>query len=346
MLHPKKLYRNISFLFCLLTTLLGCHKHPYEISVTRELMGTLVKITVYHQEVPAANQAINNAFQEMQRIEELMSVHREDSLVGQVNKLAAQQKVKISPDLFYLLEYSCRISKVSEGAFDITVAPLIKLWSPPRRPAEEAWNKVKVLNQAPTEDKIKGTLALVGWEKLVLDRRDKTISFEKPGMGIDLGGIAKGYAVDRAIRQLTKAGIKHALIDAGGDIRVLGSKPGDRPWKVALRNPRDKNDYLTLLALVNRTVATSGDYERYFFQAGKRISHILDPATGYPAQDCISATIIAETALQADALATAVFVLGPQKGLKLIEKLDNVETLIVDKDRRIFRSRGFGRYEE
>jgi thiamine biosynthesis lipoprotein len=217
-------------------------------------------------------------------------------------------------------------SRISNGSFDITCNPLLNLWMV----------KAKKENRMPTPEEIEDARELVGYDQLVIDVEGNRARFEKEGMSITLGGIAKGYAVDCACKKLTEAGIKHALVNIGGDMRAVGDKNGV-PWEVALQNPRDKSEYITIIKLDNESVTTSGDYERYFFEDGKRVHHIIDPQTGYSADDCISVTVITKNCVDADALSTAVFVMGPERGKALLDEL-GVVGVIISSDKRIINA--------
>jgi len=291
---------------------------------TKELMGTIVTITIYHEDKEKAEQAIEAAFKEIQRIENILSNYINTSEVSILNK---NKKIdKASNELIYILGKSLRYGDLSRGAFDITVQPILDLYT----------HSFQELKRPPTEGEVKETLKLVGYEKIFIKNRH--VEF-KANMKITLGGIAKGYIIDKAIETLEKQKIKHALINAGGDMRAIGNK-GDKDWSIVLQNPRKKYQHIAVIPLNNKAVATSGDYER-FFDENKKFHHIVDPRTGYSATELISVTIIANKAIDADALATSVFVLGKEKGLELIESLDNIEGLIITSEKEIVKSDGF-----
>lgn len=319
--------RNLLFFIIVFLLLLsGCVERPLEITKTRGLMDTFVTITVIDSDSRKAEDAINSAFKEIERVEELLSAYRKDSEVFQLNERGFLNNA--SNDLIYNLKKSQYYFELSDGAFDITVQPILDLYK------DSFQNK----KRPPTSQEINETLKLVGYQNMEV--KGNSVKFLKKGMKITLGGIAKGYAVDRAIEILKKKGIKHALINAGGDIRAIGEKENNKPWKIALENPRNKSEYITIISLDNCSVATSGDYERYF-DPEKKFHHIVNPKTGYSADELISVTIITKKAIDADALATSVFVLGPQKGLQLIENLDGVEGLLITPKRKIIKSSGF-----
>jgi len=282
-------------------------------------------------------EAIAAAFREIARIEQMMSPTGEGEL-ARLNAEGRSRPVRVSPELFQLLERSLEYHELTEGKFDITLGKLVELWgfgegaqSPPRRP--------------PPPEAIE---ALLTGRWLKLDREEGTVQLG-PTTELDLGGIAKGYAVDRAIEVLQKYGVQAALVNAGGDIRVLGGRPGlfgSRPFRIAIQHPREEGEILGIVELEGgQAIATSGDYERYFIYNGVRYHHILDPATGLPAWGCISVTVIAPTATEADALATGVFVLGPERGLALIEQLPQVEGIVVTPEGQILKSSGLRELE-
>ena len=302
----------------------------HRVEDTRVAMDTDVTITVMHPDVSEAESAIDCAFEEIYRISRMMNRTGDESEVARLNKNGYLPNV--SPDLRYVINKSSEYSILSNGSFDITILPVINLW------------KEKIRGgSAPTSDEINETLRLVNYKNISIQSND--IYFKQASMKITLGGIAKGYAVDRAIEVLKAHHIRHALVNAGGDIRAYGFKTENEPWRIALQNPENKTEHITIINLNNMSVATSGNYERYFSEEA-RASHIIDPETGYAASELLSATIVAENATGADALATAVFVLGEADGMRLIEDLDGVEGLIITGDRRILRSSGFGDYEE
>ncbi len=310
----------------------GCAEIPSieHVERTRVVMNTDVVITVMHPDVPEAESAINCAFAEVYGIEHLMSHTTNGSEVAELNENGFI--VNASPELYYVIGKSHKCSELSNGSFDITVLPVIDLWM----------TRIRA-GSPPTSDEINETLKLVNYKNISIE--NDGIYFSHQPMGITLGGVAKGYAVDRAIEVLREHNIHHAIVNAGGDIRTIGFKTENDPWRVALQNPGDKTEYITIINLKDMSVATSGNYERYFSEEA-RASHIIDPKTGYAADDLLSATIITENATDADALATAVFVLGEMEGMELIESLDGVEGLIITSDKRILRSRGFGAFEE
>lgn len=328
----KKSYKIIACLLILLIVFLGtasCTTKPLtKFEDTRDMMDTFVTITVYSDE-ETAEAAISAAFARMEEIEGIASIFDEQSEASQLNRDGYLDAA--SDDLLQLLTMSRDYSQTTDGCFDITVQPLLDLW------AAGLWKETKEVQQS----RINETMRLVGWDKIGIE--GNRIYFTVEGMKITLGGIAKGYAVDEALEVLGNMGIKHALVNAGGDVGTLGSKPNQELWNVALANPDDTSQRLASFSFADKAIATSGSYARYF-DPEKQAHHILNPTTGYSADECISVTIIAENCTQADALATGIFVMGPDDGIKLVESLDDVECLIVDTHRIIHCSSGLSNY--
>lgn len=299
---------------------------------SRSIMDTTVTAAIYDSDTEHAVQTVNKAFGRVAQTDEIMSSYKNDS---QLNKLNENNRLEdASEELLFVIGRSTYYSNISNGAFDITIKPILDLWSAKFSPGGTY--------QPPSQEEIDTTLELVDYKRVVIE--EDTITTE-PGMKIVLGGIAKGYAVDQAIESLIDDGIESCFVDAGGDGRYIGTKPDGSSWTVGLQNPDKQSEFITVMQLENMAVATSGNYERYFSDAAK-VSHISDPRTGYSAQGLISATVIAETTMDADALATTVFVLGEKEGLELIESLEGIECLIITSDKRIVRSSGFTTYED
>ena len=276
---------------------------------SRIAMGTTVEV------ISPDKRAAAVAFAEIKRIEDLLSKYKQDSEISRLNRLG---KLNVSSDTLYIIKDAKKFWLASDGAFDVTVGPLMDIWG--------FTDKVCKL---PNKSKVTETLKLVGFDKVVIEETNRQIKFRLAGMKVDLGAIAKGYSVDCAVKKLKEAGINSCLINAGGDIYCLGDKFG-KPWNVAIQNPRGK-DVITYLQLKDKAVATSGDYEQYFIKRHKRYAHIFNPKTGYPADSgVISATVIASDCTTADALATSIFVLGKQAGEKLAKKFLGVEVKIIE----------------
>lgn len=296
---------------------------------SRYLMGTEVEIKARGREPAATQAAINAAFDEIARLEALMTTWRDDSEVSRVNAMAGRSPVRVSPEVADVVERALGVSRLTGGAFDITVEPLIRLWR------IDAEGEARV----PSRKDVAEALRHVGYRHVKLDRGAGTIFLDEAGVQIGLGGVAKGYAVERAAGVLRRRGVRSAMVNAGGDIALLGAD-GDRPWRIGVRDPRDPAGTMGWMDLENVTVHTSGDYERFVMIGGKRYHHILSPFTGYPARRARAVTVLSRDGTVGDALSTGVFVLGHQEGLKLIESLDGVEALVVDPGGKLHFSGG------
>ena len=273
-------------------------------------LGTFVTITIVHPDTNEGISALCAAFHEVHRIHNLMNAHKQSSEVGLLNREGYYEGV--SDDTRHVVQRANSFSELFEGAFDITVLPLLELW-------EESVSKSKI----PTDAEISERLELVNYRNILIE--DKNISFRKRGMGITLAGVAKGYAVDKAIEALSRGNIRHALVNAGGDIRVIGGKDENIPWRIAIRDPRNKTRIVTAVELYGQAIASSGTYRRPF-------DDIINPKVGRPAQGVLSSTVIAKTAMDADMLATCMFVLGAEKGIEWVGKLQGVKAFVIRSD--------------
>ena len=352
-----------------LVLLAGCAKTATD-KQTSLLMGTVVDITVQHEDPAIARKIINEAFAEGIRLQNLLSIYEKNSEVSIINRKAGIEEVKVSGEVFSLIEDAHSYSELTGGAFDITVGPLLELWGftplvretgvtpsdggkhrrkmpdkvtpqllvethphllpPPSR------GRIKVgdeslsppVNEAlPNKSELEKTLSLVDYRDVRLDRSKSTVKLEKPGMKIDIGAIAKGYMVDKMVAVLRTGGIRRALVNAGGDMYALAAPLGKKAWRVGIQDPHSSNSVIEVIEISNEAVATSGDYEKFFVIDGKRFSHIIDPGTGYPASGLVSVTVIARTATEADALSTALFVMGEKEGRELIKEMSNVRAI-------------------
>lgn len=295
---------------------------PATLQDQRIMMGTVVSVTVFTHDEERGRDAVEAALAEIARVEALTSRHAAESEVSRINEPGLrEQRLPLSRELATVLERSLHFSRVSRGAFDVTVAPLVALWLGPEG--------VRV----PSGAAIRAALPKVDYRKLTVNAGTGTLALPV-GMALDLDGIAKGYAVDRAVRILRLRGIEAAIVDAGGNIGLLGEPPRGGMWRVGVKHPREEGLLGTLL-LERGSVATSGDYQHFVVVNGVRYHHILDPATGRPTSGVMSVTITAARAIDADALSTAVFVLGAENGMKLVEELDGVEAVIVTGGERV-----------
>jgi len=290
-------------------------------------MGTIVEITLIGENREKTEKAAHQAFQEIKRVEQLMSPKTITGDIFRVNQSAGKEWVEVSTETLNVIKESKEISRLSEGGFDITVGPLIELW---RRAREKG-----IL---PSEEDLKRILDLVDYRNVLIDREGK-IFLKRKGMSINLGGIAKGYAVDKAFEVLKVLEYKNVIVNAGGDLRSGGLKL-DHPWSVGIQDPRIPQKIMATLSITEGAVATSGDYEKFFIYRGKRYHHILDPRNGSPAEECQSVTILYKKGMMADAMATAIFVLGPEKGYSLCQRIEGMDCLMVDKEGKIILSPG------
>ena len=289
------------------------------------IMGTNIQVEVWSDDVLLGQQAVQAVMNEMERINQLMSPYIASSELSIVNQQAALQPVTISSELFDLIALSIELSKETQGAFDITFASVGYLYNYREQ-------------QKPSDEQVQSLLEAINFRHLVLDAGQRTIFYRHAKVKIDLGGIAKGHAVDNAIAILQKMGIQHALVTAGGDTRLLGDRRG-KPWMVGIRDPRHADKQAVILPLVDTALSTSGDYERYFEQDGQRYHHILSPKSGKSSYEVQSVSIIGPRSTLNDALSTAVFVLGVQQGMDLINRTPGYDGIIMDNHRKLHYSR-------
>lgn len=283
-----------------------------------DIMGTRVGVELWHDNTVTAQKAIQAVHAEMQRIDKSMSPFIESSELSLVNREAAQHRVTISTELFTLIQKAQTIAAQSNGTFDITFASIGYLYD---------YRK----HQHPDNKTINNNLSKINYKKIQLFPKSSAIFFTQQGVRIDLGGIAKGHAVDRCIDKLKNLGIKHALVSAGGDSRLIGDKRG-KPWVTGIRHPRHKGKYIAILPLENTAISTSGDYERFFIENGVRYHHIIQPKTGKSATTSQSVTVLGPDSTTADALSTTLFILPTKKALKLINSLPPYEAIIINKE--------------
>jgi thiamine biosynthesis lipoprotein len=290
------------------------------------IMGTRVAVELWSEDPALAERAMGEVIAEMRRTDELMSTYKPESQLSQVNAHAFERPVQVDASIIDVVARSLELSKLSGGAFDITYASVGYLYD-------------FRAHQRPTDEQIAEALPGVDYRQVRVDRAARTIRFLHEGVRIDLGGIAKGYAVDRSIERLRALGIRHAMVNAGGDTRLLGDRRG-KPWIVGIRDPRNDGKVVTRLPLADEAISTSGDYERYFEEDGVRYHHIMVPGTGRPAREVRSATVLGADATTTDGLSTTVFVLGVERGMQLVGRLPGIEAVVVDAQGRIYYSDG------
>jgi thiamine biosynthesis lipoprotein len=335
---------SIRLVFALLTSLfffIACKKPSGDFQTYREtrlLMGTAVQIQAVGR--PQTKDAIRKAFDEINRIEKKMGVRNPQSDIARINNMAGSDAIPLDREMFDFLGRSLDLCYKTEGAFNIAIGPLSRLWNFDIGPLSRLWNFDGGGEIVPEANSIQERLANLDFKKIILDRINHTISLSSQGMALDLGGIAKGYAVDRAVEILKSSGVSSGIINAGGDMRLFGKKPQNQLWHIGVQHPRKNDGVLITFKVTDRAVVSSGDYERFFIKEGVRYHHILDSVTGYPASECMSVTVVAETAFLADAMATAIFVQGKVKGFKLLQDQKDLEGIIVASDGKTFITPG------
>jgi thiamine biosynthesis lipoprotein len=297
-----------------------------------DLMGTRVSVELWADDEARGRMLVAEVMSEYRRIDDGMSTYKPDSEISRVNAHAAEGPMSIGPELFSLVERSLALSVATHGAFDITYDSVGYLYDFRAR-------------KRPTDAEIGERLDAVDYRHVLLDRERRTIAFTQPGVRINVGGIAKGYVVQHAAEMLRARGVEHALLNAGGDTRVIGDRRG-QPWIVGIRHPRIADQLVTRLPLVDEAISTSGDYERFFEEGGQRYHHIINPSTGRPTQGILTVTVIGPDGTLTDGLGTAIFVLGAEEGLKVIETYPEYETIIVDAAGKISYSAGLAPPEQ
>lgn len=296
--------------------LLGCSKQKV-VQKTETIMGTNVMITVVARTAAEGETAIEAGMAELRRLDSMMSLYKETSEIARVNLAAGKNPVNVSPEMIEVVEKAAEVSRLSGGVFDITIGPLVVLWQ----------MRLKE-GRIPTDSEIARIRALVDYRNIVIDKKASTIFLKNPGMIVDFGGM-KGYMTDRVADLMKKRGINNAIIAVAGDIWVMGHREDGTPWRIGVQHPRDHDKILTVLELSDKYISTSGDYERFTIKEKKRYHHIIDPRTGEPSTGVISVTLIGDRGAFVDPLAKAPFILGADKGMKLVKKLD-LEAIIVD----------------
>jgi thiamine biosynthesis lipoprotein len=291
-------------------------------------MGSDFEITIVEKNESNANFFLDLAINEIRRIEKLISSWDNNSQTSKINLNAGIKPIKVDKELFDLISRSIKISNLTQGAFDISYASLDKVW----------YFDKKMLKM-PSEEEIKKSVSKVGFNNIVLDKKNQTVFLKNKGMKIGFGAIGKGYAADMAKLILLKNNVKSGIINASGDLTAWGEKPSGEDWMVAIVNPLKKSNVFSWLPIKNKAVVTSGNYERFIKFNGKLYSHIIDPRTGYPSEGLLSVTIFSENAELADALATSVYVLGEEIGVDLINQLNGIDCIIINNKNEIIKSK-------
>ncbi len=333
----KKIKHSIQFFFIgtvfLLLFTISCGKSSSIASVEPQarselLLGTVSKITIYDN--PTA-EAFSAAFARVAEIESRMSLKIDTSEIALINKNAGIKSVKVSADTFFVIQEALRFAQISDGTFDPTIGPLVKAWDiggdDPRRPSQE---------------ELDALLPLIGYDRVVLDPKELTVFLKDPGMVLDLGGIAKGYAADEVVKVLASHNVQSAIVNLGGNVLTMGRKADGSAWRIGIQNPSvERGGHFMILQLTDLSLVTSGPYERFLELDGVIYHHILDTTNGYPVvSDFTSVSIITSNSTVADALSTAVYSLGFEKGMALVESLLGVEAVFVTQDNKIFVSSG------
>ena len=307
----------------------GCQSPPVLIKRSQILMGTLVDVTAVAQDKAAAKKAATAALAEIKRLENLLSTWIPDSEISQINSAAGRHSVKVSKESMDVIERSLEMADLTGGAFNIAVGPAVKAWDASqdgRIPSLEELNEIR---------------PLIDLSQLKLDQKGRTVYLEKTGMQIDIGGIGKGYAADRAAVVMKSSGALAGVVAISGDIETFGRMPDNQRFVFGIQHPRkEQGELLARIELENEAVSTAGDYQRFFEVEGVRYHHILDPTTLQPSRSSQSVTIIAKEGVVADGLDTGIFIMGPEKGMALIERLFGVEGVIVDSTGKVLVSSG------
>ncbi len=324
-MHLRNNLKGVLTSLLVLFTIVGSAQQPYK--RTLKLMGSRFDITLVGKDSITVNTHIDIAIAEITRIEKLISSWDENSQTSEINRNAGINPVKVDAELFGLIENAKAISKLTDGAFDISYASM-----------DGIWKFDGSMTVMPSKEEIAASVVKVGFQHIVLDKENSTVFLKLKGMKIGFGAIGKGYAADSAKSLLIRKGVSSGIINASGDMNTWGKQPNGSEWKVAITNPLNKNKVFALLPIRNGAVVTSGNYEKYVNFDGKRYSHIIDPRTGYPSSGIISVTVFAPKAELADALATSVFVMGIDAGLDRINQLPKVECIIIDDKGNISKS--------
>lgn len=301
---------------------------PIVVKRTQMHMGTLVTITAVSPDQDLGNRAMQVAFDEIKRLEQLLSTWRSDSELSRVNQEAGRRPVQVSSETLELVTRSLELGSLTLGGFNIALGPAIEAWSVIER------------QRIPDEKELQQLKSLVDWTRIQVNKEARTIYLPHTGMRIDVGGIGKGYAADRAVAEMKRVGVMGGVVALSGDIKAFGVLPDRKGFLVGIKHPRREDELIAMIDLKDEAVSTAGDYERFFERDGVRYHHILDPHTLQPARTCQSVTVIAKEGTVADGLDTGIFVLGPEQGMALVERLPGVEAIIIDQEGKITLSSG------
>lgn len=331
----KKIAGILLIIFAIMiTTFAGCSKKQAEavepISKSEFVLDTYCKVVIYDK---SSEEVLDKAFDKLNDINVKMNASDENSEISSISKQAGEGYVKVSDDTYYVIKKGIEFSKLTDGKFDITVGPLVKLWG-----------IISPNPHIPSAQELAATLPLIDYKNVLMDDVNKSVMLKVKGMSLDLGGIAKGYAADAVSKVLQENGVKHAIIDLGGNVITLGSKPDGSNWRIGIQDPdSERGDYLGIVSVTNKAVVTSGIYERYFEKDGKRYHHIMDTKTGFPVDNTLaSVTIITGESINGDALAKA-FCMGLEKGMDFVKQQKGIEAIFVTKDKKVYITPGLSK---
>lgn len=312
------LRRARPILLAAMSLFVSCAEPPA--AQTEFVLGTVCSVNLFEK---GTREAYREIFERLREIESRMSANRDDTEIAEINRNAGASPVKVHPDVIEVVSSALRFADLSGGSFDPSVGPLVRLWGIGSDSA-----------RVPSRAEIEAALPLIDYRDVVADAAAGTVFLKRPGMKLDLGAIAKGYAADEAARIIAKRKIPRAIVDLGGNVLAYGEKPGKESWRIGVQDPSsERGSHIGVLAVKNKTMVTSGVYERFFEADGKRYHHILDPKTGYPVENgLLSVTIVADRSIDADGLSTSVFALGAERGRALIESLPGVEAIFIGED--------------
>lgn len=295
---------------------------------TQFMMGTTITISLYdHQD----ESILKACFDRIAELENALSMNKENTLLDEVNSQSGITPVVVNADMFDVIKKGLYYSNLTEGSFDITIGPIVKLWN-------IGFPEARV----PSQEEIEQNLPLIDFSQVVLDESNQTVFLSQPGMKIDLGGIAKGFTADEMVKILKANDVEHAIIDLGGNVYTLGTKVDGSPWKVGIQDPfNPRGQIIGYIPISNKSAVTSGIYERYLEADGKKYHHILDPSTGYPFENEIAGvTIISDASIDGDALSTSVFSKGIEEGLNFVNSLDGIDAIFISKDKEVYITEG------
>jgi len=320
---------------CYLLLVPACSKEDRLYRESRIAMDTITTITIVSPSKEEAQKAIDEGFKEIKRLEHLLNYFSPDSDISRINRSAGIMPVKVSRDTIEIIKKAIMISEATKGAFNPAMGPVIRLWK---------FSRQNQASTIPSEEEISKALKLVDYKRIKIDEKTSEVYLDTEGMELDLGGIAKGYAADRAIEVIKEMGIKAALVAVAGDIKGFGLRPNGKPWHIGIQDPRPPehkpDSVFATLYLKDKAISTSGDYQRFFIKNGKRYHHIIDPKTGYPAESStISVSVITDDGFMTDGLSTAMFIFPPEKAITFLESL-GVEGVIVDHNKKVYITKG------